>query len=104
MNFNFGNNLKRLRLAKNYTQEQAAEKLNVSSKAISRWECGNAMPDVMLLPEIARLYCVTVDELYKEKKRNATCEKTIQGNTEEDLKAQQIALTLLDRLDEALDE
>ncbi|MBB5217972.1 MULTISPECIES: cell division protein ZapA [Treponema] len=45
-----------------------------------------------------------VDELYKEKKRNATCEKTIQGNTEEDLKAQQIALTLLDRLDEALDE
>lgn len=67
MNFNFGNNLKRLRLAKNYTQEQAAEKLNVSSKAISRWECGNAMPDVMLLPEIARLYCVTVDELYKEK-------------------------------------
>lgn len=65
--FNFGNNLKRLRLSKKYTQEQVAEKLNVSSKAVSRWECGTAMPDVMLLPEIARLYCVTVDELYKDK-------------------------------------
>lgn len=67
MNTNFGENLKRLRLSKGYTQEQAAEMLCVSSKAVSRWECGNAMPDVMLLPEIARLYCVTVDELYKEK-------------------------------------
>lgn len=67
MKFDFGSNLKRLRLAKKYTQEQAAEKLNISSKAISRWECGTAMPDVMLLPEIAKLYCVTVDELYKEK-------------------------------------
>lgn len=55
MNFNFGNNLKRLRLAKSYTQEQAAEKLNVSLKAISRWECSNAMPDIMMLPEIAKL-------------------------------------------------
>ena len=67
MTFSFGNNLKRLRLAKKLTQEQASEKLGVSAKSISRWECGNAMPDVMLLPEIARLYCVTVDELYKEK-------------------------------------
>lgn len=65
--FNFGNNLKRLRLSKKYTQEQVAEKLNVSSKAVSRWECRTAMPDVMLLPEIARLYCVTVDEFYKDK-------------------------------------
>ncbi|MCR5217175.1 cell division protein ZapA [Treponema sp.] len=43
-----------------------------------------------------------VDELYKEKKRNASCEKSIKENTEDDLKAQEIALNLLDRLDEAL--
>lgn len=67
MSFKFGENLKRLRLAKNYTQEQVAQKLNISSKAVSRWECGNAMPDVLMLPEIAKLYCVTVDDLYKEK-------------------------------------
>lgn len=64
---NFGKNLKRLRLSKSYTQEQAAQALNVSPKAVSRWECGNTIPDVMLLPEIAKLYCVTVDDLFREK-------------------------------------
>ncbi len=67
MNCNFGKNLKRLRLAKNYTQEQAAQMLNISPKSLSRWECGTTMPDVMLLPKIAKLYCVTVDDLYREK-------------------------------------
>ena len=62
----FGENLKRLRIAKNYTQEQAAQLLNISPKSLSRWECGSTMPDVMMLPEIARLYCVTVDDLYRE--------------------------------------
>ncbi len=62
----FGENLRRLRIAKKYTQEQAAQLLNISPKSISRWECGSTMPDVMILPEIARLYCVTVDDLYKK--------------------------------------
>lgn len=62
----FGENLRRLRVAKNYTQEQAAQLLNISSKSLSRWECGTTMPDVMSLPEIARLYCITIDDLYQE--------------------------------------
>jgi len=62
----FGDNLKRLRIEKNFTQEQAAQLLNISPKSLSRWECGSTMPDVMMLPEIARLYCVTVDDLYRE--------------------------------------
>lgn len=65
MNTVFSDNLKRLRQQKNLTQEQAAEKLGVTSQTISRWECGTTLPDVMLLPDIARLYCVTVDDLYK---------------------------------------
>jgi len=62
----FGENLRRLRIAKNYTQEQAAQLLHISAKSLSRWECGFTMPDVMMLPDIARLYCVTVDDLYKK--------------------------------------
>ena len=62
----FCNNLKRLRISKKYTQDQVTESLGVSAQTISRWECGNTLPDVLLLPEIARLYCVTVDDLYKE--------------------------------------
>ena len=66
MSQSFSQNLKRLRTEKNYTQEEAAQFLGVTSQTISRWECGTTLPDVMLLPEIARLYCVTVDDLYNE--------------------------------------
>lgn len=61
----FSKNLRRLRLAKNLTQEQLANILGVSVQSVSRWECGNTLPDVMLLPDIARLYGVTVDDLYR---------------------------------------
>ena len=62
----FSKNLKRFRLAKNMTQEQAAEALGVSTQTVSRWECHTTLPDVALLPKIAALYCVTIDDLYKE--------------------------------------
>ncbi len=48
------------------TQEQVADTLGVSSQSVSRWECGTTLPDVAILPEIARLYCVTIDDLYRE--------------------------------------
>ncbi len=63
---NFSKNLRRLRLAKNLTQEQAASALGVSAQSISRWECGTTLPDVTMLPAIAKLYCVTIDDLYRE--------------------------------------
>jgi len=59
-------NLKKLRLQKKLTQEQVAEALGVSAQTVSRWECNTTYPDIMLLPEIARLYCVTVDDLFQE--------------------------------------
>lgn len=65
----FSQNLRRLRLEKGLTQEQLAEMLGVSPQSVSRWECGNTLPDVMLLPQIARLYSVTVDDLYREEAR-----------------------------------
>ena len=62
----FSKNLKRFRVAKNMTQEQAAEALSVSTQTVSRWECNTTLPDVTILPKIAALYCVTIDDLYKE--------------------------------------
>lgn len=62
----FSKNLKRFRMAKNLTQEQAAEVLGVSTQTVSRWECNTTLPDVTILPKIAALYCVTIDDLYKE--------------------------------------
>lgn len=62
----FFENLKKLRLAKGMTQEQAAEQLNVNAQTVSRWECGTSLPDALMLPRIARLYGVTVDDFYKK--------------------------------------
>lgn len=45
--------LKVLRKQKGLTQEQIAEKFNVSSRTVSRWENGNNMPDLDVLIEIA---------------------------------------------------
>ncbi len=61
----FADNLRRLRLDKQLTQEQAAAKLGVSAQSVSRWETSATLPDVMLLPEIAKLYGVLVDDLFK---------------------------------------
>lgn len=63
MKINIGENLKRLRLKKDLTQEQLAEILGVSSQAISRWENNTTYPDITLLPGIAVFYDTTIDEL-----------------------------------------
>ena len=66
MNNIFSDNLKKFRLAKGLTQEQVAEKLNVNAQTVSRWECSATLPDVLTLPELAKLYEVTVDDFYKK--------------------------------------
>ncbi len=55
--------LKELRKEKNITQEELAEKLNVSNRTISRWETGNNMPDISLLVELSELYHVSIPEI-----------------------------------------
>jgi len=60
---NLADKLKELRKAKNVSQEKLAEYLGVSYQAISKWENGVTSPDILLLPDIARYYGITVDEL-----------------------------------------
>lgn len=52
-----------LRKEKELTQAQLAEKLNVTDKAISRWETGKGMPDSSLLVPLAKILGITVNEL-----------------------------------------
>lgn len=58
-----GSFLKELRKEKNLTQEQLAEKLNVSGRTVSRWETGSNMPDISLLVELAEFYEVSIPEI-----------------------------------------
>ena len=58
-----GKFLKELRKEKNITQEQLADKLNVSGRTVSRWETGNNMPDISILVEMAELFDVSIPEI-----------------------------------------
>ncbi len=59
----FAGNLSVLRKKKGWTQLELAEKLNYSDKAVSKWERGESLPDVVILKRIADLFEVTVDYL-----------------------------------------
>ncbi len=48
------------------TQQQLAEKLNYSDKAVSKWERAEAIPDVVVLKTIADIYGIKVDDFFSE--------------------------------------
>lgn len=54
-----------LRKANGMTQQEVADRLNVSNKAVSRWERDECAPDISLIPAIAEMYGITCDELLK---------------------------------------
>ena len=63
----FGSNLQYLRhLSSGMTQEQLAERLNVSRQTVSKWETGTAMPDIEKLLELSALFSCSLDALLKE--------------------------------------
>ena len=55
--------LQNLRKEKNFTQQELADYFHVSSKTVSKWECGKALPEIPLLKEISEFYSVSVDEI-----------------------------------------
>lgn len=76
-----GEFLKELRKEKGLTQEQFAEKLNVSRRTVSRWETGNNLPDLDVLIEMADYYEVDLRELLdgerKSEEMNKEMEETV---------------------------
>lgn len=80
-----GKKLYDLRKQSGFTQDYVAEKLGVSAQAVSKWENDIACPDIMTLPNIAEIYGITIDELFKneEVQSNVKYEKTEKVNENE---------------------
>ena len=64
MDINIAENIKRLRRQKDYTQEELAQFIGISPQSVSKWERGEGYPDITLLPTIAAVFDVTLDELF----------------------------------------
>lgn len=64
----FSEKIRMLRKNEKLTQEELADKLNVSRQAITKWESGEGIPDIENLKQISILFNVTIDELIKEEK------------------------------------
>ena len=60
-----GKNIALLRRAKGLTQAELGDLLGVSNQAVSKWESELSMPDVLLLPDIAKVFGVDLNEMAK---------------------------------------
>lgn len=67
-----GEFLATLRKAHGYKQSEVAEKLNISDRTLSSWETDRTLPDLLLLPTIADLYGVSVDEILRGERTTKT--------------------------------
>lgn len=77
-----------LRKANGMTQQDVADRLNVSNKAISRWERDECAPDITLIPALAEMFGVTCDELLKGERITYTAQaEKIEPKVEKQLKA-----------------
>ena len=61
-----------LRKEKGFTQQDLANKLHITDKAVSKWENGTALPDITLVPQIANFFGVSADELLCMKEMDET--------------------------------
>ena len=66
MNLPIGKNIKELRISAGLTQRALAYKLRVSVQAVSKWEQERSLPDITLLPDIAKLFSVSIDQLFSD--------------------------------------
>ena len=91
-----GEKIKSLRKQKNISQEVFASFLGVSFQAVSKWENGNTLPDVTMIPAIASFFGISTDELFDfnlleiEKQVDAICQKSWEYRENDPAEAERI--------------
>ncbi len=76
--------LSALRKANGMTQQEVADKLNISNKTVSKWERDEGCPEIMMLPAIAELYSVTVDEILRGERTTKTSHEEYKSTKSEE--------------------
>lgn len=71
------NKIKELRISKNLTQQQLADKLHVTKQAISKWEKGKSVPDITSVELISSFFGVSADYLINDSIEVAKSETTV---------------------------
>lgn len=70
-----------LRKASGMTQRELGDRLFVSDKTVSRWECDECTPDLSLIPSIAEIFGITTDELLRGERNNLDRESSLQSDS-----------------------
>lgn len=86
MNTTLGKRIAALRHEKELKQDELADKLGVSPQAVSKWENDQTCPDISLLPLLAKIFGVSVDELLSGKKEEAPAVRILPENERKDIK------------------
>ena len=60
----------RRRKEKKLTQAKLASYLGITDRAVSKWERGESLPDISLIPEIANLFQISISDLWQERMTN----------------------------------
>ena len=86
MDTTLGKRIAVLRREKGLTQDELAQKLGVSSQAVSKWENDQTCPDILLLPQLAQILGVSVDELLSGKKDEQKTVRMLPESERKDIK------------------
>lgn len=78
MKIKIAENIKNLRKAHSFTQEQMAEALGVTVGAVYKWEAGLSIPEIKLIMEIADFFEISVDTLLGYEQQSGNVENRIQ--------------------------
>ena len=76
-----GKFISKVRKEKNITQEQLADKLHITNRAISKWENGICLPDVSIMMELCKILDISINDLFiGEKTKNNENSKKLEEN------------------------
>lgn len=78
----FSEKLQVIRKSKGMTQEELAEKLQVSRQAVAKWESGMAYPDILNLIQLSELFHITIDYLVKDNECSTSIKKAAHTDIE----------------------